>query len=166
MEGLKSCGNDFLELAKVCRLSRGQTIRLVYIPGLLPQIKASISLISGLSWKAVVAAEVLSIPRYSLGYEMMNAKYYLETANLFGYIIIIVFLSLAFERIVKRWMGRLEWKPYINSKVERFLLGQKQNVKNGTNESADCSPPEVKIENLTNKCLPRSTCSCLPLASG
>ena len=61
---------------------------------------SAVQLIAGMSWKAVVAAEVLSIPRHSLGYEMMNSKYYLQTPVLFAYILVIVVLSLAMEKII------------------------------------------------------------------
>jgi len=119
LAGLESMPGEYLELAKVFGLGRGQVIRLIYAPGLLPHIKSAVSLIAGISWKAVVAAEVLSIPKYSLGYEMLNSKYYLETANLFAYIAVIVVLSLAFEKLIKAAMRRIEWRGYEGSKVEK-----------------------------------------------
>ena len=119
LAGLDAMPGEYLEVAAIYGLSRIQTIRLVYWPGILTQVKASISLIAGLSWKAVVAAEVLSIPKYSLGYEMMNSKYYLETDDLFAYIAVIVVLSLAFEKLVKRVLRGIEWKGYEGSKVVR-----------------------------------------------
>ena len=119
LAGLDALSGEYLEVADIYGLKTGQTIRLIYWPGILPQIKASISLIAGLSWKAVVAAEVLSIPKYSLGYEMMNSKYYLETDDLFAYIAVIVVLSLAFEKLVKRIMCGIEWREYKGSKVSR-----------------------------------------------
>ena len=110
---------EYLELAGICGLGKWQIIRLIYAPGILPHIMSAVSLIAGISWKAVVAAEVLSIPKYSLGYEMLNSKYYLETANLFAYIVVIVVLSLAFEKLIKASMSRIEWHGYEGSKVER-----------------------------------------------
>lgn len=117
LAGLDALSGEYLEVADIYGLKPGQTIRLIYWPGILPQIKASISLIAGLSWKAVVAAEVLSIPKYSLGYEMMNSKYYLETDDLFAYIAVIVVLSLAFEKLVKLALTGIEWRAYEGSKV-------------------------------------------------
>jgi NitT/TauT family transport system permease protein len=54
----------------------------------------------------VVAAEVLSSPKFSMGYNLLNAKVYLETEALFAWIIAIVTLSVIFERIVKRLLFR------------------------------------------------------------
>lgn len=89
--GLDAVSREFLDVAAVYGLTEAQKRRLVYIPSIRPNLNAALRLVCGLSWKAVIAAEVLSIPDFSLGYEMMNAKYYLETGRLFAYIAAIVF---------------------------------------------------------------------------
>ena len=119
LEGLDAMPLEYLEVGSVYGLSALETAKYIYGPGLLPQIKAAISLTAGLSWKAVVAAEVLSIPKYSLGYEMINAKYYLETADLFAYIFVIVVLSMSFEKLINRGLRHIEWKGYEGSKMAR-----------------------------------------------
>ena len=119
LEGLDAMPLEYLEVGSVYGLSGLETAKYIYGPGILPQIKAAISLTAGLSWKAVVAAEVLSIPKYSLGYEMINAKYYLETAELFAYIFVIVVLSMSFEKLINRGLRHLEWKGYEGSKMAR-----------------------------------------------
>ena len=117
LEGLDAMPSGYLEVGRIFGLSGAEIVRYIYVPGLLPQIKAAISLTAGLSWKAVVAAEVLSIPKYSLGYEMINAKYYLETADLFAYIFVIVVLSMAFEKLINMGLRRIEWKGYEGSRL-------------------------------------------------
>ena len=119
LEGLDAMPLEYLEVGRVYGLSGLETAKYIYGSGLLPQIKAAISLTAGLSWKAVVAAEVLSIPKYSLGYEMINAKYYLETADLFAYIFVIVVLSMSFEKLINRGLRHIEWKGYKGSKMAR-----------------------------------------------
>ena len=119
LEGLDAMPSEYLEVGNVYGLSRLERAKYIYAPGLLPQMKAVIGLTAGLSWKAVVAAEVLSIPKYSLGYEMINAKYYLETANLFAYIFVIVVMSMAFEKVINLGLRHIEWKGYEGSKLKR-----------------------------------------------
>lgn len=119
LEGLDAIPSEYLEVGNVYGLSRLERAKYIYAPGLLPQMKAAIGLTAGLSWKAVVAAEVLSIPKYSLGYEMINAKYYLETANLFAYIFVIVVMSMAFEKVINLGLRHIEWKGYEGSKLKR-----------------------------------------------
>lgn len=117
LEGLDAVSEEYLEAGKIYGLSPYEAARHIYVPSILPQIKASVSLTAGLSWKAVVAAEVLSIPKYSLGYEMMNAKYYLETAELFAYIIVIVVLSMTFEKMINLGLKKIEWRGYEGSRL-------------------------------------------------
>ena len=119
LEGLDAMPSEYLEVGNVYGLSRLERAKYIYALGLLPQMKAAIGLTAGLSWKSVVAAEVLSIPKYSLGYEMINAKYYLETANLFAYIFVIVVMSMAFEKVINSGLRHIEWKGYEGSKLKR-----------------------------------------------
>lgn len=64
--------DELLEVAAVYELDGGQRLRLLYIPALLTPVRTALQLIAGLAWKAVVAAEVLAIPTYSLGYQMLR----------------------------------------------------------------------------------------------
>ena len=99
--GLDAVSREHPELAEVYGLSSRQTRRLVYMPEIRPSINSALSLVCGISWKAVIASEVLSIPKFSLGYQMLNAKYYLETPELVAYIVVIVAVSMGFEKVVK-----------------------------------------------------------------
>lgn len=52
----------------------------------------------GIGWKVSVASEVLSTPRYSIGLNLLNAKATLATEELFAWTIVVVLLSLIFEK--------------------------------------------------------------------
>lgn len=133
--GLDSVSAEYVELAEVYGLTERQKRQLIYLPAIRSDINAALRLVCGISWKAVIAAEVLSIPDFSLGYEMMNAKYYLETDRLFAYIIAIVCLSLIFERLVMGLAGCMEKKARVRVKA----CGQ-------TREQE--MPPEVSLCNV------------------
>lgn len=143
LEGLDAMPSEYLEVGKIFGLKGAEVVRYIYVPGLLPQIKAAISLTAGLSWKAVVAAEVLSVPKYSLGYEMINAKYYLETADLFAYIFVIVVLSMAFEKLINMGLRRIEWKGYEGSRLK--------GCRHSMRKASMISPavPQIEIWHLT-----------------
>lgn len=117
LAGLDAAPEELLELASVYELSAGEKVRYIYVPAARAQVEAAVRLIAGMSWKAVVAAEVLSIPRYSLGYEMLNAKYYLQTPVLFAYIAVIVILSLAAEKLIALLLERSKPKGYQGSRL-------------------------------------------------
>lgn len=154
LSGLDSLNQDLLELAYIYRFTAFQRIKLIYFPGIMPQVKAAVRLIAGLSWKAVVAAEVLSIPKYSLGYEMLNAKYYLETSVLFSYILTIVVLSLAMEKLIDRVLKRWSFKPYEGSKVLKTVKAAGEE----TGSMKHAASPADGI--LAEKNLPRSVEVC------
>lgn len=119
LSGLGAMPKDLLELAQIYNITGVHKLKYIYIPSISPQIKSAIRLIAGISWKAVVAAEVLSIPKFSLGHEMVNAKYYLETSKLFTYIIVIVALSLVIEKLINIVLNKMTPKGYKYSKVFR-----------------------------------------------
>ena len=135
LAGLDAMPAEYLELARVYRLTTGQKLRHIYLPGIIPQIKSAISLIAGLSWKAVVAAEILSVPKYSLGYEMMNAKYYLQTPTLFAYIVVIVVLSMAFERLIKAALNHIEWHSYEGGRIHLHAKADEAGVATATSKT-------------------------------
>ena len=67
---------------------------------------------SGLAFKVVVAAEVLAVPKYSMGYNLLNAKVYLETDELFAWLIVIVVLSSWCEKGITYLLMRHERRTY------------------------------------------------------
>lgn len=141
LAGLDDAPEELLELASVYELSAGEKVRYIYAPAARVQVEAAVWLIAGMSWKAVVAAEVLSIPRYSLGYEMLNAKYYLQTPVLFAYIAVIVILSLAAEKLISLLLDRSKPKGYRGSRLtlrRRGGAGHK-NAAAGAGASVKCA---------------------------
>lgn len=118
LSGLDSIPKELVELSQVYDLTRWQQIRYISMPAIASHIDAAIELIAGLSWKAVVTAEVLSIPKYSLGYEMINAKYYLETPTLFAYICVIVALSLLVEKVINVILKKSHSRGYSGTKMK------------------------------------------------
>lgn len=106
LSGLESLNREYIEMSQVYHLRKRDMIHFIYIPFVAPHIKSALSLTTGLSWKTVVAAEVLSSPRFSMGYNLLNAKVYLETESLFAWIIAIVSLSMIFEKAVKLALSR------------------------------------------------------------
>mgnify|MGYP000986166168 CR=1 FL=1 len=98
LAGLKSVDKQLLEMASVFRVSHRRVITGIIVPSVIPHIYSALAVCLGFAWKSVVAAEVLSSPKYSLGYELYKTKLYLETPELFAWTIAIVLISQAFEK--------------------------------------------------------------------
>lgn len=122
LAGLDGMDLKILEMADMYGITGRRRMRYIYLPQLFSHFKAALAIITGVSWKAIVTAEVLSIPEFSLGYELMNSKYYLETDLLFAYVAVIVLLSIAFEKLVKLVLSKLQPAAYEGSRVKKMPL--------------------------------------------
>lgn len=89
-----------LELAAAYRFGPWKTLRLVYVPSVLPHFAAGLNTAMGLAWKSGVAAEVICRPRLAAGTQIYNAKLTLETPQLFAWTAAVVALSLCLERLM------------------------------------------------------------------
>lgn len=127
LSGLDNISGEHLEMAHIFNLSYKVQYRWIYLPSIEPEIKASLNLIAGLSWKSVVAAEVLSVPDFSMGYNLLNAKVYFETAELFAWILAIVGIAYGFEQIIHYLLSKIQWKEYHGSKVMKKGRGLEVN---------------------------------------
>ena len=57
----------------------------------------------GMCFKAGIAAEIIGIPKGSIGENLYNAKIYLETPDLFAWTFVIIAVSVLFEKIFQ-WL--------------------------------------------------------------
>lgn len=96
-----------LDMARVYRFGGWKTLRLIYVPSVMPYFIAACQTALGLSWKAGVAAEVLAVPALSIGRRLYEAKLYLETADLFAWTVVVILCSLALEKLLRAALGRL-----------------------------------------------------------
>ncbi len=98
--GIQSVDRQLLEMAQVFRIPRLRVARYIYLPQIMPCFYSACSVSLGLSWKAGAAAEVIGMPRGSVGERLQQAKVYLDTPDLFAWTLVIVALSLGFEKLV------------------------------------------------------------------
>ncbi len=105
--GIDTVSTSLLEMAKIYHFSPTRTVKLVYIPWVMPHFLAACRTGLGLAWKAGVAAEVLTVPVLSIGRMLYESKLYLETVDLFAWTVVVVLLSLVIERLLMAAIGRL-----------------------------------------------------------
>ena len=106
IEGVKNVDNALIEMGNVYEVSLARLIREIYIPSTLPYIAAGLLTSVGLSWRIVVASEVLSTVRHSIGFNLYSAMIFLQTADAFAWTVIIVVLSLFFEKTLALILNR------------------------------------------------------------
>lgn len=108
LKGFKSVDQELIEMSKVFKVKTLVIIKELYIPQVKPYLDAALCMIIGLGWKVVVAAEVLAVPTYSMGYNLLSAKSYLETEALFAWVVVIVVLSSFCESSIKYLLQKKE----------------------------------------------------------
>jgi NitT/TauT family transport system permease protein len=99
LSGIKSSNREMDKVATVFRMSLGRRILYIWIPRIKPFMLSACSIALGLSWKAGVAAELIGIPSNSLGEMLYYSKIYFNTLDLFAWTVIIVLLSIGFEKL-------------------------------------------------------------------
>ena len=95
-------------MAAVFRLPAGRRLRAIWLPAVLPAFRQGCSVALGICWKSGVAAEVIGITSGSIGEALYNAKILFSTAELLAWTVVIVLLSLAFERLFLWGLARVE----------------------------------------------------------
>lgn len=104
---IRETDTQLLEMAKAYGFTKMQILRRIYVPSVLPTLLTALTTAVGFAWKSGIAAEVISTPHNSIGAQLYNAKVYLETADLFAWTVIVVLLSMLFERGIVFAVGKI-----------------------------------------------------------
>lgn len=99
LEGIRSTDRKMTEMADLFRIPWRRRLVYIWLPQIRPYLISACSMSLGLSWKAGIAAEIIGIPDGSIGEMLYNAKAYLNTVDLFAWTVIIVAVSIAFEKL-------------------------------------------------------------------
>ena len=105
--GLAARDPELIEVAQVFGATRMQRLRAVAVPAVLPFLFAATQTAIGLAWKAGVSAEVIGLPRGSVGERLYFTRLTLATDELLAWTLVIVAASLVVERSVRALLGRI-----------------------------------------------------------
>lgn len=112
LEGIKSEDKLMLEVGTVFRMPLLRRLLYIHLPQLKPFIMSACATALGMAWKAGVAAEIIGTPDGSIGKQLFYSKIYLDTDDLLCWTVIIVIVSVLFEKLfmlgLKSLYGRLE----------------------------------------------------------
>lgn len=110
IEGITTVDRDLIEMANVYKVSFKSKILQIYLPSIVPFIIASASMSIGIIWKVIIAAEVLSQPKWAIGTKLSEARDFLITEEVFAWTVLAIFLSAISEVIFKRISKCLSWR--------------------------------------------------------
>lgn len=105
-EGIKNTDRKLLEMSKSFSVGAFGRFLHIYIPSVYPYFIAGVSTSLGLAWKSGVAAEILGSTQNSMGQQINDAKVYLDSEGKFAWTVVVIVLSIVFERLIVWVLGR------------------------------------------------------------
>jgi NitT/TauT family transport system permease protein len=105
-QGLAAADEKLLQMAAVFHIGKVKVLRAIFLPAVFPHFISAVSVGLGFCWKAGIAAEVIGIPSGSIGAHLYEAKLFLMTKELFAWTVIIIIISMIFEKLVL-WLIKL-----------------------------------------------------------
>ena len=107
LDGIKAVDKKMLEMAEVFKMPFSRRLRFIWLPCVKPFLLSGSRIALGLAWKSGVAAELIGYPEGSVGEVLYYSKLFMNTADLFAWTVVIVLLSVLFERLVLFLLKRL-----------------------------------------------------------
>lgn len=99
LSGITSTPQGYIEVAKLYRLSSWQIFTKVYLPAALPQIFVGLKLGLGISWMAVVAAELIASSK-GIGYRISDARNLMKPDIMIVGMLLIGIIGILMDRIL------------------------------------------------------------------
>lgn len=107
--GVRSADPRLLDMAKSFGVPPGDVASRIRFPSAAPHLASAARNAIGLSWKVVVAGEVLSQPARAVGTGMQNARIMLETAEVFAWAAVGVLLCALSDAVFDLVSRRFSW---------------------------------------------------------
>ena len=99
LQSIRSADPQMLEVVTLFRLPWRKRVIYFWLPQLKPYLLSACAVSLGISWKAGIAAEIIGIPSGSIGQMFYDAKVYFNTVDLFVWTVIVVIVSVLFEKL-------------------------------------------------------------------
>lgn len=105
--GLSSIDPNLIEVASIYRFSAIKKCKLLYLPSLTKFLLPTVITACGLAWKSGVAAEIITYTRNSIGAAIFDAKNNFDSANMFAWTFVVIFISLLIEFLMNKALGKV-----------------------------------------------------------
>ena len=108
-DGYRSIDPKLSEVCRVYSVGYLRRLRILVVPTLMKFLIPGLITSCGLAWKSAIAAEIITYTKYSLGQDIVDAKNYFESAEMFALTAVVIILSIIIERLIRllaRKVGR------------------------------------------------------------
>ena len=100
-DGLENTDKQLLEMAQVFHISNNKVIFNIKLPLIVPSLITACVNALGLAWKSGVAAEVICLPKSSLGTMLWQGKGSVNFDEVYAVTLTVVVLSIIIELLLK-----------------------------------------------------------------
>lgn len=108
-EGVQRIPQDYLNVARVLKLSEGTVMRKILLPAVLPAVLTGVRLSMGIAWLVIVAAEMLT-GGLGIGFWIWNEWNNLNVEHILIAIVIIGVVGLLLEQSLMLLARRFSWE--------------------------------------------------------
>jgi NitT/TauT family transport system permease protein len=98
--GIINIDPDLRQMVTVYQVKRWRRFHSFYIPATLPFLASAAAAGMGMTWKVLIAAEVLSSPAWGIGAQLDTARVYLQTDQVFAWTTLVVLIGLCFDYLL------------------------------------------------------------------
>ena len=110
LTGLENTDIKLKEMAVVYRVSAKNRALYIYGSNVMPFFVSACKSGLGLCWKAAVAAEVIGSVKDTVGGNMQTVQTFLRTSELLAWTVVIIALSMGFEKLFLFGLKKLKKK--------------------------------------------------------
>ncbi|MFO7730245.1 MAG: ABC transporter permease subunit [Spirochaetia bacterium] len=107
--GIRQTDEKLLQMGRAYGLDSTRRLLHISIPSVVPYVISGAQTALGLTWKVVVAAEVLSLPNWGVGSEMQLSQMSLETAQVFAWTAVAILLSAGSQWLLSLGLHSMSW---------------------------------------------------------
>ncbi|EHI97184.1 ABC-type transporter, integral membrane subunit [Clostridium sp. DL-VIII] len=113
MNGIKRTDKNLIEVGNMYKLSKWKLFTKIYFPSALPSIFVGLKLGLGISWMAVVGAEIIASSS-GIGYRMNDARSLMQPEVVFVGMFAIAIIGIIMDQILTRISKKIT--PWENNK--------------------------------------------------
>ena len=110
LDGYDSIDKSLIEVTEVFNFSKFKRFKLLTLPTLYSYFCPALITSIGLAFKAQIAAEIIAYTNNSIGQFISDAKYNLQTDDVFAWATVIVSFSIILEFVSKKLLRRLKYE--------------------------------------------------------
>lgn len=116
LNGIQSTPDSYIEVAELYKLTKWERFIKLYMPHALPHILVGVKLGLGVSWMAVVAAELVAATS-GIGFRMNDARSMMRSDQVIVCMILIGLVGVIMDKLVSVLFGALTpWEKIQNKK--------------------------------------------------